>query len=349
VKHLNLQARSGWVGQSAADAPKVRTETGMSSAIWNKLDYVAAVRPWEGATIFHSDWWLDAVAPGEWRKLEVAIGDRTVGVLPIWERPNLGIEWLTMPPFTHILGPAIDAGVGGENTRLHRRFKITSDLLAQVPRAAIFSQALDWTTPDVLAFQAAGYKTRPHYTILIDCESLEDAWSGMRQKTRRFIRRAEEKYSTSTCVDINQFMDFYCKNLQGAKVNTLFYRLTALYNACIAHDSGKIIAAYRQNGELAAAIFIVWGLGRAYYLLTTRDKTLQDFGVVSLLIWRAIQEAHARSLVLDLDGIYSRSIYHFLSGFGGVVRSRMIVEKQALWVDLAKAVRGWLPGEKAFR
>jgi hypothetical protein len=144
-------------------------------------------------------------------------------------------------------------------------------------------------------------------------------------------------------------MDFYCKNLQGAKVGASFDRLPALYDACIARDSGKILAAYRPNGELAAAIFIVWGLGRAYYLLTTRDKTIRDFGVVSLLIWRAMQEAHARSLVLDLDGIISRSVYHFLSGFGGVVRPRMIVEKQAFWVGRAKAARRWLRGNgKAF-
>lgn len=303
------------------------------------------IRPWEGETIFHTGWWLDAVAPGEWRKLEVAEGGRTVGVLPIWERPSRGIKRLAMPPFTRTLGPAIDVGDGDESTRMHRRFKITSGLLAQVPRASTFTQVLDWTTPDVLAFQATGYRTRPQYTVLIDCKYSEGVWSGMRQKTRRVIRRAEEKYSTSTCADIRQFMDFYCRNLQGATVHTGFPRLAALYDACIVRDSGKILAAYRPNGELAAAIFIVWGLGRAYYLLTTRDKTIPGTGVVSLLIWRAIQEAHARSLVLDLDGIISRSAYTFVSGFGGVVRPRMIVEKQALWVDLAKVVRRWLRGD----
>jgi hypothetical protein len=303
------------------------------------------IGPWEGETIFHSEWWLNAVAPGEWRRLEVAAGGRTIGVLPIWEGRNRGIKRLAMPPFTRMLGPAIDVGEGGESTRMHRRFKITSDLLAQVPRAAAFKQVLDWTTPDALAFQAAGYTTRPLYTILVDCKRSEDVWSGLRQKTRRFIRRAEERYSTSTCTDIKQFTDFYRINLQGTKVDPDFFRLPALYDACISRDSGKILAAYRSNGELAAAIFVVWGLGRAYYLLTTRDKTIRDFGVVSLLIWRAMQEAHARSLVLDLDGITSRSLYCFLSGFGGVARPRMIVEKQAVWVDLAKAARRWFRGD----
>ena len=322
-------------------------DTFMATAVAPVLHKEAGMSAWEGATIFHSDWWLDAVAPGEWRKLEVAIDGRIVGILPIWERPSRLIKRLGSPPLTPVLGPAIDVGDGGENTRMHRRFKITSDLLAQVPRATTFRQHLDWTAPDVLAFQAAGYTTRPFYTLLVDCNCSEDVWSGMRQKTRRFIRRAEEKYSTSTCADIKQFMDFYCKNLQGARVNAYagFYMLPALYDACIARDSGKIFAAHGPNGKLAAAIFVVWGLGRAYYLLTTRDKTIQDFGVVSLLIWRAMQEAHARSLVLDLDGITCRSVYHFLSGFGGVVRSRMIVEKQALWVDLAKATRRWLRGD----
>jgi hypothetical protein len=54
-----------------------------------------------------------------------------------------------------------------------------------------------------------------------------------------------------------------------------------------------------------------------------------------------MQEAHARSLVLDLDGITSQSTYHFLSGFGGIARPRMMVVPVlmlAIWVNSAAGV-----------
>ena len=301
---------------------------------------------WEGETIFHSDWWLDAVAPGQWRRLTVTRGGKIVGVLPLWESSKFIKRWV-MPPFTHVFGPAVDAGDGSANARMHRRFSITAELLAQIPRAALFRYALDPSVPDVLAFQAAGYRAYPHYTILVDCNHLEDVWSSMRQKTRRFIRRAEEKYSTSTYNDINHFIEFYRCNLNGEKLLGSFDLLPALYKACVVRDAGKLLAAHGPSGELAAAVFFVWGFGRMYYLLTTRAKISHDFGVVSLLIWRGMQEAHARSLALDLDGITSQSSYHFLSGFGGVAQQRTVVYRQTPWLEIAISTRRWLQGSNA--
>jgi hypothetical protein len=322
------------------------TDLGSESAISSPIQSSSHRFELEGETIFHSDWWLDAVAPGQWRKLTVSRGGRLVGVLPLWENSRFGIKRWVMPPFTHVFGPAVDTGCGTANARMHRRFSITRELLGQIPRAALFRQTLDHSVPDILAFQAAGYRGYPHYTILVDCKNLEDVWANMRQKTRRFIRRAEERYSTSTYRDIGNFIQFYWSN-RGEKFSGSFSRLPALYEACAARDSGKILAAHGPNGELAAAAFFVWGLGRMYYLLTTRAKISHDFGVVSLLIWRAMQEAHARSLVLDLDGITSQSTYHFLSGFGGVAQPRMVVYRQTPWLEIAISTRRRLEGGDA--
>jgi hypothetical protein len=66
---------------------------------------------------------------------------------------------------------------------------------------------------------------------LVDCKRSEDVSSGLRQKTRRFIRRAEEKYSTSTCTDIKQFTDFYGVYLHGAKADIFSDFAAALYDA----------------------------------------------------------------------------------------------------------------------
>lgn len=132
---------------------------------------------WEGITLFHEPWWLDAVAPGAWTMLIACNKGREVGILPIWKHTRRGFSWWTWPPMTHVLGPAINLGEGNAQSRRQHRFSVTEQLLAQIPEKCCFRQLLDPSVPDVLAFQAHGFATAPQYTVLIDCSDLEEVWS----------------------------------------------------------------------------------------------------------------------------------------------------------------------------
>jgi hypothetical protein len=76
-------------------------------------------------------------------------------------------------------------------------------------------------------------------------------------------------------------------------------------------------------------VFLVWGHGIMYYLLSTRAAEADDNGSISLLIWIAIQHAHRRGLLLDLDGVSTSGTARFLSGFGGQIKVRLIVQKSS--------------------
>ena len=284
---------------------------------------------WEGVTLFHEPWWLDAVAPGEWTTLCAYRKDREVGILPVWKRKVKGFDCWTAPPLTRVLGPAIDLGDGNANSRLQQRLSVTAALLAQIPESCCFRQALDPSTPDVLAFQAQGFETSPHYTIHVDCSDLDTVWAGFRQSTRRFIRTAQADFEVETWSDPKGFVDFYIKNLQGKRLPRLasLVRFESIFETCRARDQGNVFVARDKQKRPAAAVFAAWGHGRLYYILTTRNKEILDYRVVSLIIWRLMAEANARGLILDLDGITSDSILRFLTAFGGVIVPRMIVER----------------------
>jgi Acetyltransferase (GNAT) domain len=294
--------------------------------------------------MFHQDWWLEAVAPGAWRKLTVEQGGKVVGVLPICQTSKWGLKFLRMPPFTHILGPAVEVGLFSPIGQLHRRFKITSELLAKVPPNHFFRQALDVSVPDVFAFQAAGYAVSPHYTMLVDTSDTDRVWNGLEKKTRWVIRRSSERLEVTTLEDPQQFMNFYVRNLRSEKLSDRVDsdRFSKLHEACRQRDSGRIFAVKDADGRLLAAIFLVWGMGRLYYIMSTRDRTIPDAGAVSLLVWHSVKEAHQRSLTFDLDGIISKAVFHFLSGFGGVSKPRMVVQKQRGWLETARVARKWL-------
>jgi hypothetical protein len=63
-----------------------------------------------------------------------------------------------------------------------------------------------------------------------------------------------------------------------------------------------------------------------YYLLSTRSLR-GDYGAISLLLWSAMKRAHKLGLVLDLDGVYSSGTAKFLSGFGGRIKTRLMIRR----------------------
>jgi lipid II:glycine glycyltransferase (peptidoglycan interpeptide bridge formation enzyme) len=76
--------------------------------------------------------------------------------------------------------------------------------------------------------------------------------------------------------------------------------------------------------------FIVWGHGIMYYLLSMRAFQSVDYGSVSLLLWSAMKEAQRIGLVFDLDGVYSSGTARFLSGFGGQIKTRLMIRRSRM-------------------
>jgi Acetyltransferase (GNAT) domain len=281
-------------------------------------------------SLFHEPWWLAAVTQGQVAEVTVSQRGRVVGRLPFVINRKMGFTTVRMPPFTHVLGPWVDAGQGKAQTQLLRRLSIVRDLLDRLPRFDSFKLALNAATADGLAFQDRGYEITPQFTFLIDCRrDLREIWEHMHFKTRQRIRRAEEKFTVVAVEDPHRFMQFYQANAKrrGRIVPTDFGAFETLFHECRSRDSGEVLSATRPDGTATAMIYIVWGHGTMYYLLSTRAGDPDDNGSVNLLIWAAIKRASERRLLLDLDGVTSSGTARFLSSFGGHVKARWIARR----------------------
>lgn len=290
--------------------------------------------------LFHEPWWLAATTQGTYQVVETTKAGQIVGRLPFVVTRKTGLTTLHMPPFTHLLGPAVDVGKGKPQTQLLRRMSIVRQLLEQLPRFHYFKQAFPAATSDGLAFQDCGFDIRPQYTFRIDCcRDLQEIWQEMHFKTRQHIRRAEEKLTVRTVEDPAEFVNFYLSNLKqrGRHSHTNCTSFPALFAATSLRDCGVILSANWPNGEPTAMAFIVWGRGTMYYLLSTRAADPGDNGSVNLLIWSAIKKAHSEGLVFDLDGVSSSGTARFLSGFGGHLEMRLIAQYSG---SLYTALRG---------
>jgi lipid II:glycine glycyltransferase (peptidoglycan interpeptide bridge formation enzyme) len=284
------------------------------------------------------------------KEVRVTSGDQVVGRMPFVITRKMGFTSLRMPPFTHLLGPAVDAGAGKPQTQMLKRMSIVRDLIDQSPRFDYFKQALSATTGDGLAFQDRGYEITPQYTFRIDCRrDPQQIWQDMHFKTRQHIRRAEEKFTVSTVDDADRFTQFYEANVrkQGLTNHINFAPFPTLLRETQMRDCGEILCASWPDGTPTSMVFLVWGHGTMYYLMSTRASDAGDNGSINLLLWTAAQRAHARGLVLDLDGVSTSGTARFLSRFGGNLEMRLIVRRSRFFYAALQNTKRRLIGGKA--
>ena len=279
-------------------------------------------------SIFHEDWWLDALAPGQWREVTCERGGRIAGSLRFVERSVGNARICEMPQITRFLGPVVAPQAGKTETRVRTVHSIVTDLLRQIAGHDHVEMTLDVGFGDLAPFLAAGYDVKVHPTFLLDCksQSIDALWVGLRDKTKNVIRRARERLTVREIGDVNRFANFYAANLDGAESYFDLSLLGPAFAAASARRQCKIVAAVDAHGVAHAKVFFIWDDTYVHYFLSTRDRKTAHPGAVSLLLWTGIELAHSLGLWFDFDGgIANEARYRFMVAFGGEVANRFDV------------------------
>ena len=279
-------------------------------------------------SIFHENWWLDALAPGRWREVTCERGGRIAGSLRFVERSDGNVRICEMPQITRFLGPVIAPQTGKTETRIRSTHSIISDLLRQIAGHDHVEMTLDAGFGDLAPFLSAGYDVKVHPTFLLDCKSqpIDVLWTGLRDKTKNIIRRARERLAVREINDVNRFASFYEANLDGAESYFDLSLLPSAFAAASARRQCKIVTAVDASGVVHAKVFFIWDDKYVHYFLSTRDRQVAHPGAVSLLLWTGIELAHSLGLRFDFDGgIDNDARYRFVVAFGGELANRFDV------------------------
>lgn len=307
-------------------------------------------------SLFHEYWWLEAVTEGRFSEVEVTQGDYLAGRLPFVITRRKGFRIMGMPDFTHLLGPLVNSSDGKPQTRIMNRLSTVGSLIERLPPFDYFKQTIDPTADDGLAlidglaFQSHGFQVGHQYTFQIDCRAdLDTLLAGMHFKVRQHIRRAEEQRRIETVDDPQKFVRFYMANLIKTDRQSYmqFDRFSVLFSECRARNCGEILAAVQPDGVPVAMTFLVWDDRTMYYLMSTRDIDVRDNGSPNLLVWTAMKRAHERGLFFDLDGVSNIGMARFLSGFGGTIKTRLIVTKGQPLYNVVQCVKTILRGGRS--
>jgi len=272
------------------------------------------------AGIFHSPWWLDAVAPGAWREASVSADGVTLARWPYAIKRRLGLTRLLAPPLTPRLGPIIAT----DETKLTRRFGQQKELLFalvdQLPAHDQFLQncrtGFDYWLP--LSWRGFAETTLYSYT-LEDLSDLDKTCAGFSKGTRSDINKARKSLIIRTDQGTGGLYDALATTLLATRKKMPFNPdlLQRIDKACLEQNQGRVFTAHDKAGRFVAGLLLVWDSGSAYYLLASSRPEARGSGAPSLLLWEAIQFASTVTNRFDFEGSQIESIERFFRGFGG--------------------------------
>jgi hypothetical protein len=89
-----------------------------------------------------------------------------------------------------------------------------------------------------------------------------------------------------------------------------------LDKACERHNARKIFFAVDRDGNVHAAVHIIWDENSAYYLMSGGDLIFRNSGTTSLCLWEAIKFASTVTKRFDFEGSMLEPVERFFRAFG---------------------------------
>lgn len=274
--------------------------------------------------LFDQPWWLDVVAPEAWGAAEIRRGGTLVARLPYVTGKRMGFRGLDMPPLTQSLGPWLAPFDGKYAHRLARQKELMTALIEQLPPHYYFHQRFHYSISNWLPFYWRGFEQTTRYTYVIESlEDLDRVWSEFQPNIRREIRKAQKKVAVRTDLGVERFLDvnaltFGRQRLELPYSKSVVRRLDA---ACAERRARRMFFAEDAQGQIHAALYIVWDESSAYYLMSGGDPNLRTSGATSLLVWEAIRFAATVTKKFDFEGSVIEPIERFFRAFGGTQRT----------------------------
>jgi hypothetical protein len=298
-------------------------------------------------SLFAEPWWLDAVAPGAWEDVRVEQNGTVIARLPFVRTRRMGLVTLGGAPLTKQLGPWVRPSEAKYTNALSAEHEAMGELIERLPTHDRFRQGFAPEVTNWLPFAWAGFDASVAYTYrLTDLSDLDAVWSGLRENIRREIRKAERQVEVVEDLGLDRFLaaaaqTFERQGLESRLPTEAFRRVE---DAASSRDARRILFAVDDAKRIHGALYLIWDDRVAYYLAGGGDPQLRKSGAMSLLMWRAIQQAAGVSAVFDFEGSMLRPVERFFRGFGARQTSFLVAERLGRRSRLLRGARYLLDG-----
>jgi hypothetical protein len=286
--------------------------------------------------IFSQAWWLDATAgASNW---DVAVVERDGAVLatmPYVIKKRYGMTVLTQPALTQVLGPWLRPGDGKYSKNLASQKDLMEQLIEQLPPFHHYAQNWHHSITNWLPFYWKGFRQTTRYTYIIDdLNDLENVYAQFEHSKRKNISKSEKLVSVVFDISADDFYTNHELTLakQGQTISYSRDYFSRLYAAGYSKSAATTLGAYDAEGNLHAALFIVWDQNSAYDLISTIDPDYRTFGAASLLVKAAIKFVSGKTKKFDFEGSMIESVERSFRQFGAKQTQYFAVSKTPSWL-----------------
>lgn len=269
-----------------------------------------------------------------------------LAILPYHLTHRYGFSLITPPPLSPRLGPWLFYPDNPLKPAQKRDFehRVLTELVQKLP--AVHYARIQWPyhLTNGLPWQMLGWRQTVRYSYVISLQQpLSDIWDRFKSQVRNKIRKAESMLLVESTNDWRLPLALTQQDFayRGAKSQLSEALMARVFAALSESENCSIWVARDADGRPHAALFLVQDEVAAINLLLGSHPALRSSGATSLLLWHAIQHAHALGLAeFDFEGSHIPGVEAFFRAFGGEPRPYYQFTKASKLVRLAMAWQG---------
>ncbi len=269
-------------------------------------------------SVFAQPWFLDAVTQGQWDVIVVERGGQSAAVLPFWVKPYGPWKVVAMPPLCKFMGPLF-----AEPFRsVSAVYKLSNQLIAALPKVAVFRQNFHYSYDNWLPFYWAGFRQTTRYSYVLDSiADLDGILAGFSTDYRNAkIARADSQMELAFDLPVTALDGLLTATYarQGLKSGVSVDLMTRILDAARAQNAGRMMFALDRQGHVHAGLMMLRDRHSASLLLAADNPDLRQSGAGIWLIWQAIRYASLEWKVerFDFLGSVKQSIERSRRQFG---------------------------------
>lgn len=282
--------------------------------------------------IFMESWWLDAVCAG--KRWEEILPD-----MPCLLREKWWMRWICMPQQTQIGGMWLDAQQCTIEQAQEKAKQIDAKLREM--KLDYYYQQYPVGSPLPLELKQLGYKVKERVTYrLDDLSDLDKVIDGFSKNKKRQLQKALSLHAERG-MSAEAFYRFHaeCMAQRNREVSYSREFLLVIDRKARRLGQSEVISVCNADGEVYAAVYLVWDKDYMYYLIPCFTNAHKDSGASALLVLEAIKMAREKGLKFDFEGSMVSNIANHYRQFGAKVATYYGVSKLYKWpFSLALAI-----------
>lgn len=292
----------------------------------NKEKYRDICLSFQDFPLFLQHWWLDAVCgKNGWDAMIYEKNGKVAGVFAYHFIRRSGFRLIVQPLLTQQTGIWFNYPDNQDDIKkFNFELEVTKAFVDELEKMNVdyYDQNFSSEFSNWLPFYWKGYQQTSRYTYRIaDLTNLDAVFDRFSHAKRKQINKAMPNFSIDfemSGSDFYKHLESTLKKKKDAEVLFNESQFLRLYNACIKHHQGMIVAAVDANKTVHAALFIVWDNNFAYNLISSIDIDFNSSGASTLVVWEAIKKMAEYTQVFDFEGSMDEGIENSFRQFGTV-------------------------------